>query len=172
MADKNNTYVFIALGLLLAQLLIQGSIGFWGGRINLSLVALIILLNFSEFHWVVIFAVISGLLSDIYSGLPFGLMAFALFFSAAVLKILFDNFFTNFSYYSLLLLGIISVSLYNAIFIALIGLIYLIGLSDYLPKAGYSYKILWQIFSTGILMSLAYYLINSRSRKFKPVFLG
>lgn len=168
----NRSYIYIASGLLIFQLLIQGSMGFWGGRINLSLVALIILLNFSAFYWAAVFAVIAGLLLDIYSGLPFGLLAFSLFFSALGLKILFDNFFTNFSYYSLLLFGLIAVLLYNLIFISLIGLIYFVGLSDYLPGSEYLFQILWQIMTTGLLMSVAYFLINSASRKFKPVFLG
>jgi hypothetical protein len=72
----------------------------------------------------------------------------------------------------LLLLGLIAVLVHNLIFIALIGLIYFFGLSDYLPRGDYLFKILWQIGTTELIMAGAYYFINPLSKKFKPVFLG
>lgn len=172
MKIRSRSFILTIAILALTQLLFQGSIGIFSGRVNLTLVALIILLNFAEFSWVVGFVVVIGILSDIYSGLSFGILTGSLFFSALVLKILFDNFFTNFSYYSLLLLSLIAVVLYNIIFILLIGLLYFIGASDYLPKIDYLNKIIWQIVTTELIMTIVYYFINTVSSKFKPVFLG
>jgi len=172
MSKKNLYFILLACGLILLQLAVEGNLSFFGGRINLTLVVLIILVNLAEFSWVVIFSVATGLLLDVYSGLPFGVLTLSLFLSGIMLKILFLNFFTNFSFYSLLLLGLIAVILYNAVFISLIGLIYFIGLSDYLPRIDYLFKIIWQIGTTELILSAAYYFINPLSRKFKPVFLG
>ncbi|MFA6526526.1 MAG: hypothetical protein WCT26_03910 [Candidatus Buchananbacteria bacterium] len=172
MPKKNLYYILLACALIFLQLAVVGNLNFFGGRVNLTLVVLIILINLAEFNWVVTFTVVIGLLLDVYSGLPFGILTLSLFISGVTLKILFLNFFTNFSFYSLLLLGLIAVILYNAVFIFIIGLIYFIGLSDYLPGFDYLYKFLWQILTTELIMVAAYYFINSLSRKFKPVFIG
>lgn len=172
MTSKNIFNILLVCGLIILQLAVEGNLNFFGGRINLALVILIILVNLAEFSWVVIFSVATGLLLDVYSGLPFGVLSVSLFLTGASLKALFLNFFTNFSFYSLLLLGLIAVVIYNLFFMAAIGLIYFVGLSDYLPGTDYFFKIIWQIFTTELIMILAYYFINSLSRKFKPVFLG
>lgn len=172
MPKKNLYYILLACALIFLQLAVVGNLNFFGGRVNLTLVVLIILINLAEFNWVVTFTVVIGLLLDVYSGLPFGILTLSLFISGVTLKILFLNFFTNFSFYSLLLLGFIAVILYNAVFIFIIGMIYFIGWSDYLPGLDYLYKVLWQILTTELIMIAAYYFINSLSRKFKPVFIG
>ena len=172
MAIKNLSYILLACGVFLLQLAIEGNLNYFGGRVNLVLIVLIILINLAEFSWVVIFSVIAGLLLDVYSGLPYGGLAMSLFLSAVILKVLFLNFFTNFSFYSLLSLGLIAVAIYNAIFVAIVGLAYAFGLSDYLPGFDYLAKFFWQIGTTEVIMMAAYFLINSFSRKFKPVFLG
>lgn len=170
---KNNLYyILLACGLVFLQLAVVGNLNFFGGRINLTLVVLIILINLAEFSWVVAFSAAIGLLLDVYSGLPFGILTFSLFISGIALKILFLNFFTNFSFHSLLFLGLIAVVTYNAVFICIIWLIYFVGLSDYLPSWDYLSKALWQIATTEAILVAAYHFINSLSRKFKPVFLG
>lgn len=172
MPAKKILYLLSAGGLVFLQLVLVGNFNFFSGRINLALVILIILVNLADFSQVAIFSVITGLLLDIYSGLPFGVMALALFLTGVILEILFLNFFTNFSFYSALLLSLIAVLIYNLVFLGVIWLIYFFGLSDYLPRWDYVYKIAWQIGTTEAIMVAAYYFINSLSKKFKPVFLG
>jgi len=172
MESKKWLFILAASGLILLQLAVEGNLNFFGGRVNLSLVVLIILINLADISWVVAFSVATGLLLDVYSGLPFGILTASLFLSGVVLKLLFLNFFTNFSFYSLLLLGLIAVIAYNLIFIAIIGSIYFAGWSDYLPRTDYMFKVLWQIGTTEAIMAAAYYLINPLSRRFRPVFLG
>jgi len=172
MAAKNIYYIILAAGLVLLQLALEGNLNFLGGRINLPLVVLIILVNLAEFSWVAAFAVCAGLLLDVYSGLPFGVLTLSLFLCAIILKILFMNFFTNFSFYSLLLLGLIAVAIYNAIFSSIMGGAYFFGFSDYSPNADYLFKVLWQIATTEAIMVMAYFFVNSLSRRFRPVFLG
>jgi len=168
---KNKFYIALAVVLPVFQLVIGGTAGFFNGRINLVLVVLIILVNLADFYWVVLFATASGLLLDVYSGLPFGLLAGSLFLTALALSLLFNNLFSNFSFHSLLLFGLIAVLSYNLFFTGLVVLAYSLGFSDYLPHWDYFYKVLWQIATTELLMIGAYYFINSWSKKFKPAFI-
>ncbi|MFA5020499.1 MAG: hypothetical protein WC517_00310 [Patescibacteria group bacterium] len=168
---KNKSYIALAVALVILQLVAGSSISFFNGRINLVLAVLIILVNLADFHWVVLFATASGLLLDVYSGLPFGLLAGSLFLTALALKLLFDNLFSNFSFHSLLLFGLIAVLLHNLFFAGLVASAYLLGFSDYFPQRDYFYKVLWQIATTELLMVGAYYFINFWSKKFKPVFI-
>ena len=162
---------FLMLLLILFQLAIGDNLGFLAGKINLILVALVVLINLFDFGLVVVFAVGTGLILDVYSSLPFGVISLSLFLTAVFCELLFVNFFTNFSFYSLMILGFLAAVFYNVIFtLAVVG-IYFIGLSDFLPKWNDLYALIWQIVGVEILMILAYYLVNSLSKRFKPIFL-
>jgi hypothetical protein len=121
--------IAIVLGSL-AQLAVEGGLNFMTGKINFILVALILLINLTDFSAVAIFGVLAGLILDIYSGLPFGLISVSLFLTLIILEVLFVNFFTNFSFYSLMLMGLIAVIAYNAAFISLAAAMYFVGWSD------------------------------------------
>jgi len=153
------------------QLAVEGSIGFLHGRVNLVLAALVILVNLAPRPLAVIFGVACGLLLDVYSGLPFGVLTAVLFVVTVIVEVLFINFFTNFSLYSLVSLGVIGSIVYNILFLAIVALLYFLGYFSFLPFGDYGWKILWQIFSTGAIMLLAYFAINRASRQFKPMFL-
>lgn len=154
-----------------AQLAIEGGFGFFSGRVNFILIALVLLINLTDFSAVVIFGLLSGFILDIYSGMPFGIIALSLFLTLVTLEILFVNFFTNFSFYSLMLMGLLAVLAYNFIFILLVSGTYFIGWSDALPSWLYLSQVGWQILTTEILLLLIYFVGGYLSRRFKPMFL-
>jgi hypothetical protein len=135
------------------------------------LAALVILVNLTPWPLAVIVSISAGLLLDVYSGLPFGVLTAVLFVVAVIVEILFINFFTNFSLYSLVSLGVIAAISYNILFLVVVGLLYFLGYFDFLPFGDYSWKVLWQVFSTIAIMLLTYFVINRSSRQFKPMFL-
>ncbi len=163
--------VVLLISAILAQFALENSFSFLGGKINLILVALVVLINLMDFSFVIIFAVIAGLILDIYSGLPFGLISLSLFLTALLGELLFVNFFTNFSFYSLLIMGFLAAVFYHLLFSLLVVGSYFVGLSDFLPKLTDFYGLLWQVLSAEVLMVLAYYLVNMLSKRFKPIFL-
>ena len=82
-------------------------------NINLILCLVIffaVLINYQKALW---WAFGGGLLMELFSQNFFGLITLGLIITAVILNILFNNFFTNRSFYSLLILGVIGVIGYN-----------------------------------------------------------
>jgi rod shape-determining protein MreD len=163
--------VLLVLVTIILQLAIEGSFNFLSGKVNLVLIVMILLVNLENFDAVAWFAVGAGLLLDIYSATPFGTMSLSLFFSAVVCSVLFNNFFTNFSFYSVMILGLISIIAYHLIFFVISAGLFFFGLSDFFPQLDYLYRVIWQVVVTELMMAVAYYLVNIFSGKFRPMFI-
>lgn len=138
---------------------------------NLLLIILVLLVNLTSWGRVIWFLIIAGAIMDIYSSLPFGIFMISYLFTALILEMLFSNFFTNRSFYSLLILGGIGVAVYNLFFLSFSGLLYYLGGSEYFTDWHYLTAIGWQLAESLIFLALAFLLINYLSKKFKPVFL-
>jgi hypothetical protein len=171
--DWKLLYFFILIIVVtILQLVLGGNFGFFAGRVNLILVVLAVLINLNDFKLLLVFAIGTGLLLDVYSALPFGIITLTLFFTAVLCQFLFLNFFTNFSFYSLASLSVIAVLIYHLLLSAIVFFLYFIGLSDVLPKVDYLVKVGWQFITTLILITVSYKFINSISRKFNPNFIN
>lgn len=166
----------MALLVFIVQLTFWGNQSATGGRfiaiINLFLVVLALLLNLINFKKVLFFALATGLFFDLYSNLTFGVFLFSHLLTALVLTLLLFNFFTNRSFYSLLLLGIIAVAVYHFFFLFFAGLLYLLNLNSFFIKADYFWGVFGQFISTAILLMIGFLIINKFSRRFKPSFLN
>lgn len=172
MGAKILLYAIFIIITVIAQTALFAS-GFWLIKdLNLILVLAVILITLADFDVVMVYLVLSGLYIDLYSNLPFGLITLCLILSAFTLEILFYNFFTNRSFYSLIIMGIITVFLYNAIFLAASGLLYLLGWSDFFAQPGYLSGFFGQIIGTTLLLLVSFSFINSLSRRFKPIFIN
>lgn len=141
------------------------------GSFNVVLIALVMLVSLADFSVVVFFAVGGGLILDIYSNLPFGSFMLTLLITAIALEVLFYNFFTNKSLYSLLLLGLIGTTIYSCAFLVISGFIYLAGWSNFFIGADYFWSFFKQAIANGAGLFAGFYLSNYLSKKFKPVFL-
>jgi hypothetical protein len=171
--DWKLLYFFILIIVVtILQLVLGGSFGFFAGRVNLVLVVLAVLINLNDFKLLLGFVIGVGLVLDVYSALPFGAITLTLFTTAVLCQFLFLNFFTNFSFYSLVSLAIIAVLTYHLCLSAIVFFLYFIGLNDILPQTDYLIKVGWQFISTLILIAVSYKFINSISRKFNPNFLN
>jgi rod shape-determining protein MreD len=144
---------------------------FWLSQFNLFLVVLVFFVNLSSFSAALIFAFGSGLLLDIFSSLPFGTYLTTLGLTALVLEFLFFNFFTNRSFYSLLMLAVLAVVAYQVVFLAVAGVLYFAGWSDFFVHHNYWLPATGQLFITLMAVTLIFWFINRQSKSFKPTFL-
>lgn len=163
--------ILLVVATLILQLALESSFNFLSGKINLVLIALVFLVNLEKFDFVAWFAVGAGLLSDVYSATPFGIMSLSLFFTAVICFVLFNNFFTNYSFYSIMILGLIAIISYHFLFFLFSASLFFFGLSDFFPQIDYLYRIFYQVMATELLMAISYYIFNLSSRRFKPIFI-
>jgi len=162
------------LALILILLILIFQITFLGnlsGIFNLILVVLVLLISLTDFKKAAVFSLISGSIMDIYSNLPFGIFLISLFLVAIVLELFFVNFFTNRSFYSLILMGLIAVLFYHLFFILISGFLYLVGVSLFFVSQGYWLEFFGQLITTILILIFCFWIINIVSQRFKPIFL-
>ncbi len=168
---KNSILAISLLLILLFQIAFLNNFDYFLLNINIVIVAIIFLLNTVSFNKLLVIAILFGLVTDIFSSLPFGVFLATYCLTVFFIELLFLNFFTNNSFYSILILGIISILIFNLIFFSISGFLYLLNLSNFVVSYDFWIKLVWQIIDTSVLTSICFYLINNRSRIFKPVFL-
>ena len=155
----------------LAQVSFSSSQNLILSNFNFLLAVLVLLVNLARFDKVIFFLIIGGTILDIYSSVPFGFFLLSYLLVAVILEILFKNFFTNRSFYSLIILGVIAVLFFNGIFLLLSGIAYSLGWSEYFTNWSYLAAAGWQLADSLVFLTAAFFLINYLSKKFKPVFL-
>lgn len=163
-------FILIAL-VLIFQITFLGNFNLFFKNFNLMLAILVLLIGLTDFKTVLVYLVWFAVLMDIYSSLPFGIFLMTFFLVAIILEILFLNFFTNRSFYSLIIMGIIAVIIYNIFFLLISGFSYLIGASEFFMADRLWLNMLYQLMNIIIILSFAFWLINKISRRFKPTFL-
>ncbi|MDO8669235.1 MAG: hypothetical protein Q7K65_02990 [Candidatus Buchananbacteria bacterium] len=164
-------YTILMALLATVQITLFGSFGDYFNSFNFLLAALVILLFLVDFKWIVYFTILSGLILDIYSSLPFGIFLLSFFSAVSISDFLLSNFFTNRSFYSVIFLGLSAVLSFNLVFLITSGLFYLLGISDFYIDQGYWWKLFYQIINISLVLSALFFIINSVSRKFKPNFI-
>lgn len=165
-------FIFVVLFLLLVQFSFLVNFHSLIARLNLLLLVLVILVSLVDFSWSLALVLFGGLLMDIYSNLPFGVFSLTILVTAVVLEALLLNFFTNRSLYSFVFLGLSAVFAYNGIFLSLVGLLYLVGLTDFLFNANLFAVILFELLSNSIILVLFFIIIDNLSNRFKTNFIS
>jgi len=167
--------IFQIIATILASLIQISFLSLFPNLLFLNLILAIgILLLFYDSHFLYIFLLISGIIIDFYSILPFPIITFSLFIAILFLRILSQNVFTNRSLYSLFLMGIIGTIIYNIILIIFVYLTYLLRLSDFsfLFDKELIYNIIWQVFACLLFLTGAWFFISFLKSRFKKTFLN
>lgn len=164
-------FTIVILFIAIVQITLFGSFGSYWNSFNLLLATLIILLFLIDFKLVVYLTVISGLLLDIYSSLPFGIFMVSMFLAISISDFLLFNFFTNRSFYSVISLGLSAILSFNIIFLISLGAAYLLGISNFYVDNSYWLRLIYQIINILIVLSIFFFIINLFSRKFKTNFI-
>ena len=163
-------YFILLLVTVLIHIALGGSSNTIINSINFLLVVLVLLVSLVDFPVIVWFSFGGGLILDIYSNLPFGSFMLTLLATAVALEILFYNFFTNKSLYSLLILGFIGAVIYNLLIVSISSLVYFIGWSNFLIGFDYFWNFLRQIAANSIILFASFYLLDYLSKRFKLIF--
>jgi len=129
----------------------------------LSLVIFLsVIMNYQKGLW---WALGGGLFLELYAGSLFGFTTLSLILVVIGVNFLFNNFFTNRSLYSLLILGFIGTAAYNLIILFFNLLLIAFGLLESSLEFSFWFQFFWQpIFNLLILFIIffAYYISTGR----------
>lgn len=164
-----NILAVVALGIVQVSLLTTWPEPVSSLNIILSLVVfLAIIIDYKKSLW---FAFGCGLFTELFSIYAFGSSTLALLFTAIIVNFLFNNFFTNRSFYSLMILGFIATVIYNLIITILVLTLGLVGVS----ALGVNFQLLtqyfWQPFFNLIVLALIFMTYYFSTGKLKNIFL-
>ena len=173
---KNNWLPVGEVALLLAaviiDLLLTGGVIRWLSLLNLVFAALITLINLRSVGESFAFAAVAGLILDVYSGLPFGLISSSLILATGVMELLIANIFSNRSFYSLVGLGAIGLLSYKIIFALLIQAAFFAGFTDAIVGWYYWLEALGEIIVTSLFLMAVFFVIDRWSNSFRPNYLA
>ncbi|MFA6215139.1 MAG: hypothetical protein WC768_01050 [Patescibacteria group bacterium] len=129
----------------------------------LSLVIfLTVMINYQKGLW---WALGAGLFLELYSGAMFGITTLSLIMTVLGVNFLFNNFFTNRSLYSLVILGFFGSVIYNLLILSLNFIGVLLKQNVYFLFFDFWSQFFWQpVFNVLVLMVIffAYYLSTGR----------
>ncbi|MFA6593739.1 MAG: hypothetical protein WCT16_00615 [Candidatus Buchananbacteria bacterium] len=173
---KNNwrplIVVIILIGAVIINLLLSGGVIKYLAFINFIFAALVVMVNLRSIGESFIFAVVSGIILDIYSGLPFGLTAASLLLAAAAMEILIANIFSNRSFYSLVGLGAIGLVIYRLIFALLTQGLFFFGFTDATIGWNFWLQTAQELILTSVLLIVVFFIIDRWSNSFRPNYLS
>lgn len=139
---------------------LSGSSNLILSSINLPIAFLVLSIRLFDFPLKLAFALMAGFILDVYSNLPFGSFMITFFLISISLDLLFYNFFTDRSLYSILVLSLIGITIYNFSFILILSGSYLLGFSDFLINQNYIWSYLLQLLVNGFIITVGFYLSN------------
>lgn len=118
-----------------------------------------------------VFAMLTGLLLELYSALPFGQTTLSLLLSVVTINFLYNNFFTNRSLYSLAILGFIGTIIHNLILLFLSAIFVIFGFK--FSFAIYDFKLLylWEPLMNVLILMIVFFTYFISSGRLKNYFL-
>ncbi len=167
--------IIFLIGILLVttiQISFLGRFSLAVSWLNLFILFLVLLVSLVDFSWTLFFVLVAGPLLDIYSNLPFGVFSLCFLFTALFLEALLLNFFTNRSFYSFVFLGLSATIIYHITLYCLVGLLYLVGLSDFFFGWSSAIDVVFQLVTISILLAFSFFTIDALSNRFKPNFIN
>ena len=129
---------------------------------------LTVIINYSKGLY---FVVGAGLLLELYSSLPFGTTTLSLLITVIAVNLLFSNFFTNRSFYSLIILGLIGTYIYNLLILSLNFLGLIVGLSNSFLSLNFGTRFFWQPLFNLLILGIIFFSYNISTGRLKNIFL-
>lgn len=142
-------------------------------RINLVLTFIIFITVILSYRRALLWALVAGIILDMYSLRSFGILSVSLVTTVVFINLLFNHFFTNRSYLSLIVLSVAGTALFLLVFTLLdflSSLLALSVLSSSFDRAFLS-NASWQIGLNTVLAVVLFYAFNFISQRAKSVFL-
>jgi len=166
--------LILLLFYVVLQISFVPSIGQGLNNLNLALCVIIfvtVIISYDAGLWL---SFGSGLLLELYSIYPFGVVTLSFLIITMVVNILFKNLFTNRSLYSLLALGVLGTFIYGLIMLVSKSLIFIadptINIAVLFGPASF-YELFWQIIFNSTLLALTFLTMNFISHRLKAYFI-
>jgi len=171
MVKKCIGILFIIFAVLF-QISFLNNLYFPFNQINIVLVFLIFI-SFINYDYGLYWLAISVLILEIYSQYPFGMIILAYTGAFMLIIWLYNNFFTNKSLYSLIVLGSAGVFFYNVFIYFSVRILFLFNLSkNYIELNNqYFFYLIWNLFLSLICLIILFILFRALSKKMKIFFL-
>ena len=167
--------VYALLGLLLAiiQLAFISALPAGFNDVNLLLVVLVFVLGLASYRAAVLWSLWLGVIMDIFSFLPFGLLTLNLLLVIFVIHFLLENFFTNRSLYSFMALALFAYLIHQTILYFIFYIFALAGRIGYVAPLDSLFWVneLRALAINLILVVVFFYAFSYISRKLKPALL-
>lgn len=164
-----NIFSIIALGVIQVSFLTTWPKPVSSLNIILSLVIFFaIILNYKKSLW---YAFGAGLFVELFSGYGFGITTLALILTVIIINFLFNNFFTNRSFYSLMILGFIATIIYNLLISITLFSLSIVGQSITGFEFSFFTQYLWQPFFNLVVLSIIFITYYFSTGKLKNIFL-
>lgn len=156
--------IFTNLAIILALGMIQISfLSTWPKPIslfNLILILIIFLTLISRYQQGLWLAFGGGLFLDLFSFKIFGLTTLSLILTIILINFLFHNFFTNYSFYSLTILGVIGTLGYNLIVLITKSILIFFGVEALPLFSGSMFLqyLVWQLFLNLVILYVIFFI--------------
>ena len=162
-----NVILVITLGIIQVSFLTTWPRPISSLNLILSLVTFLTVLV--SYRQALIWAFVAGLFFELYTSLPFGVISLSLMFSVILINFLFSNFFTNRSFYSLILLGFVASIIYS-LFVFLFSLVGVVIFENlYLFDFDFSSTFFWQPILNVLILMIIFFTFNFSTGKLKNV---
>ncbi|HEX9664739.1 MAG TPA: hypothetical protein VGA49_02850 [Patescibacteria group bacterium] len=162
--------IIILVLLIIFQVSFINNLVFPFSQLNLILSFLIFLIMTADIYLTLKIALALGFLLEFYSAVNFGFILISIFLTLILLYLLFINFFTNKSFYSLMILGLIGSVAYYFIFILINKLFYFFNLNFF----EYSFEPVSLIWSAGlnlVILTIFFFGYNFLTHELKSYFI-
>ncbi len=159
---KRTLQIIAILALVSLQISLISPLFFPAGTFDIVLASALFIVVMVNFELGLFFVLIGGSMMDIYSNMPFGLILLNMLATVFIINILFNNFFTNKSLYSLLVLGIFGVGISRLAQIVERYFAYLIKATNISLELNSLYfrQCLWQAILTAFFLAAMFYIYN------------
>ncbi len=139
--------------------------------LNLILILVIFLTVIIDYHRGLWWALGSGLLLELYIGSLFGITALSLMLMVIIINFLFNNFFTNRSFYSLMILGFIGTISYNLLMFGFNFLALIFGANLLMFSFDFWFWFFWQPALNLLILAIIFFTYYVSTGKLKNIFL-
>lgn len=132
----------------------------------IDLIVIFILLFYLKFSlWYL--ALIFGIIFDLHSSFPLGIITICLLLIVLSVNFIFKRFFTTISPLSLIIIGSFAIIIYNSLLYVFINLSYFMNISDFPINFNGSFlkNIAWQVIINIIFLMLVYLIFYKRFKK-------
>jgi cell shape-determining protein MreD len=137
--------------------------------LNLFLSLVIFIAVIINYHRSLLWAFVGGLFLELYSSLNFGITSLSLILTAILINFLFSNFFTNRSFYSLIILGFIG-SVFYSLVIIFLGVAF--GSNISLTDFSFTFQFVWQPFLNVLILGIIFLTYHFSTGRLKHIFIS